>query len=78
MSNVIILHLYMNVGDYKCYCEHKNGRGEKNGIMCGMGPYFRKTETCSSNEWCTGPSNQHDSAPWDYNLCTEGKIYSNR
>ena len=76
MSIVIIIYFHTNLDNYKCFCENKNGTEGQNGIMCGMGQYFRKTDLCSSNEWCTGPSNANDSAPWDYNLCSKGKMYS--
>lgn len=71
--------------DFKCYCQHKNGRGERSGIMCGLVEIINGTlfgdftdiSQCNGNEWCTGPSSKDESIQGlNYGtdvLCTKGR-----
>ena len=57
------------------YCEFKDQGGNVDGIMCGT-----NTESCLSNEWCSGQSNEKQSYwsndTYQNGLCTRGKLQS--
>ena len=76
----------MERNDFKCYCQHKNGRESQRTIMCGLVEFsnnksvvgdFIETSRCNFDEWCTGPSRRDESIQGvDYGrnvLCTKGK-----
>ena len=58
----------------KCFCEHRNGRNEKSGWMCGNENQFKKDGQCKLDEWCTGPYDKHSATYNHETLCTKGKI----
>lgn len=58
----------------KCYCEFKNGGGEKNGILCERRGIFEKALLCGSNHFCTGPSSEQDATNGFDTLCEQGEI----
>lgn len=67
-----------NDEEFKCHCEHENGRGEKNGILCGFSGAVEKVAKCRNNEWCTGPFLINESVQGtDHgrdHLCVKGKV----
>ena len=58
----------------KCYCEFKNGYGEKSGILCERNGTFEKALLCGLTSYCTGPSSEQDAANGTSAMCTQGKI----
>ena len=48
----------------QCYCEFKNGRSARNGILCGRSGNFTKVANCMPDQWCTGPYNESNALEW--------------
>ena len=70
---------------FRCVCENKNGKGIKNGILCGIADDtsgvvvggFHMISNCEENEWCIGPNSSNDSVrERNYakeSLCSKGE-----
>ena len=58
----------------KCYCEFKNGVGEKSGILCERTGIFEKALLCGPDSICTGPFSEQDAINETDALCKQGMI----
>lgn len=58
----------------KCYCEFKNGFGDRSGILCKRNDIFEKALFCGPESFCTGPSIEQVATNGTSTLCKEGKI----
>ena len=76
----------MENDDFKCHCEHENGRDANSGIMCGfideidgaISGQFDSVAYCNWNEWCIGPFDITESVNGKHfgkeKLCAKGNL----
>ena len=70
----ILLLLIIRLTAQKCYCEHKNGGGEKNGWLCGTKGESDPMWSCAMEEWCIGPFTMQTATANYKKLCLHGRI----
>ena len=55
-----------------CFCEYKNGFGNKNKIICTENGSVVKNASCGANSGCTGPTAEYQGVMHEQLLCTKG------
>ena len=77
ISSLLFLFIFKLVGN--CYCKNKNGEPGNNGFLCEIEGKVEEMGSCTSDEWCTGPTvidaEQHLRIRDIKNLCSKGIFY---